>query len=291
MIRRGILAMVLLVPMPAAAQTTSLVCSLGASGVDFGVFSGPQLTSVGTLTIRCTGGGNINNATLTLSTGNSGTYAARQMRNGSTSLSYNLYTDATFTQIWGDGTGGSVPVTRTGGPQVLLVPVYGKLPAQPEPPSGAYSDTIVARLDCPGNSCNTVTTAFNVVTNTVADCRISATNLFFGDYTQAQLDGQSQILLTCTTGALWNIGLNDGIFPGATVTTRRMEGRGNSSLMYSLFRDAARTLNWGNTVGTDTVSGTGTGSLQTVPVYGRIPASQPAAPGGYFDTIIATITF
>ena len=63
------------------------------------------------------------------------------------------------------------------------------------------------------------------------------------------------------------------------------------SLMYSLFKDAARALNWGNTVGADTMSGTGTGSLQTIPVYGRLPASQPAVPGGYVDTIIATVTF
>jgi spore coat protein U-like protein len=290
MIRRSILAAVLLVLTPAAAHA-ALVCSLGASGVDFGVFSGPQLTIVGSLTVICSGGGNINNAQVSLSTGSSGTYAARQMNNGPNRLSYNLYSDPAFTQIWGDGTGGSSPVTFASGVQVRILTIYAKLPAQQEPASGAYSDQIVATLSCSGNSCNTVTTPFSVTANTVADCRISATNLVFGDYSQAQLDGQSQILLTCTTGAPWNIGLNDGTFPGATVTTRRMLGHGNSSLMYSLFRDAARTLNWGNTVGSDTVSGTGTGSLQTIPVYGRIPASQPAGPGGYVDTITATITF
>jgi spore coat protein U-like protein len=61
--------------------------------------------------------------------------------------------------------------------------------------------------------------------------------------------------------------------------------------MYALFRDAARTLNWGNTIGSNTVSGIGTGSAQSLPVFGRVPPSQTAAPGGYVDTIIATITF
>lgn len=291
MIARSILALVLLVHMPAAAQPTSLVCSLGASGVAFGAFSGPQLTTQGSLTIKCTGGGNLRNATITLSTGSSGTYASRQMHNGPNHLSYNLYTDPTFTQIFGDGTGGSSPVTRTSGPQVLFVPVYGKLPAQPEPPSGEYSDQIIARLDCPGNSCNTVTTPFFVTANVQPDCTISATNLVFGSYSQTQLDGQSQISLTCTPGTAWSVGLNQGNFPGATVTTRRISGPGLFSLMYSLYRDATRTLNWGNTVGSDTVSGTGTGGVQTITVYGRIPASQPAAAGGYRDTIIGTITF
>jgi spore coat protein U-like protein len=291
MIRGCTLAVVLLVLTSATAHA-ALTCTLVASGVAFGVFSGSQLTTVGSITIACTGGGQINNATLSLSTGSSGTYAARQMRNGPSSLAYNLYTDPTFTQIWGDGTGGSSrPSTRAGGPQVHVVSVYGKLPAQTVPPAGPYSDTIIATLDCPGQACNTTTTSFLVTANTQAACTISATNLIFGDYIQAQLDSQSQISLTCTNGSPWNVGLNEGTFPGATVTTRRMTGPGNSSLLYSLYRDAARALNWGNTVGTDTVSGIGTGSVQTITVYGRVPASQPAGPGGYRDTIIGMITF
>jgi len=60
---------------------------------------------------------------------------------------------------------------------------------------------------------------------------------------------------------------------------------------YSLFQTAGRTLNWGNTVGTDTLSGTGTGIAQSLPVHGRVPASQSMPTGGYQDTIVATVTF
>ncbi|HEX4737450.1 MAG TPA: spore coat protein U domain-containing protein [Allosphingosinicella sp.] len=88
-----------------------------------------------------------------------------------------------------------------------------------------------------------------------------------------------------------NIGLNQGTFTAATVTTRKMKGPGTFSLSYSLFSDAARANNWGNTVGVDTVSGTGTGGDQLATVYGQIPATQNVGGGGYQDTITATVTF
>jgi spore coat protein U-like protein len=212
--------------------------------------------------------------------------------NGPNILSYNLYKDPAFTQVFGDGTGGSTSISGlASGPDTALVAVYGRLPAQTIPAAGAYSDTITATLRCFDLSCSTATTSFLVTANVQASCTISATNLVFGDYTQAPLDGQSQISLTCTNGAPWSVGLDQGTFPGATVTTRRMTGPGNFSLLYSLYRDAARALNWGNTVGTDTVSGVGTGSVQTLNVFGRVPAAQPAGPGGYRDTIVGMITF
>jgi spore coat protein U-like protein len=70
-----------------------------------------------------------------------------------------------------------------------------------------------------------------------------------------------------------------------------MSGPGANRLKYSLFSDSARTTNWGDTVGRDTVPATGTGAAQTFRVFGRIPASQPLPPGGYADTITVTLTF
>jgi spore coat protein U domain-containing protein, fimbrial subunit CupE1/2/3/6 len=138
----------------------------------------------------------------------------------------------------------------------------------------------------------TATTTFLVTANIAVSCTITATDLDFGDYANAQLDGQSQITVTCTNTATWNVGLNAGTCTGATVTTRCMTGPGAAALNYSLSSDATRIVNWGNTVGTDTVSGTGTGGPEIITVYGRIPAGQTTAPaGGYTDTITAEITF
>ena len=137
----------------------------------------------------------------------------------------------------------------------------------------------------------TATTTFQVTANVNVACTIEATDLDFGDYTQAQLDAQSEITLNCTPAAEWNVGLNAGTFSGATVTTRKMTGPSTFSLAYGLFSDPARTNNWGDTVGTDTVSGVGTGAAEVLNVYGQIPASQVVGAGGYVDTITATVTF
>ncbi len=45
------------------------------------------------------------------------------------------------------------------------------------------------------------------------------------------------------------------------------------------------------TSGSSTVSGTGTGTSQTIPVYARVLPQSTPTPGSYSDTIIATVTF
>jgi spore coat protein U-like protein len=136
----------------------------------------------------------------------------------------------------------------------------------------------------------TATATFTVSATVQATCNITATNLSFGTYTGTQTDATSTITVTCTNTSAWNLGLNAGTCPGATVTTRCMLN-GAAHLNYALFRDAARTLNWGQTAGTDTLAGTGTGNAQASTVYGRIPGGQLPAPGAYTDTITATVTF
>jgi spore coat protein U-like protein len=59
---------------------------------------------------------------------------------------------------------------------------------------------------------------------------------------------------------------------------------------YALYRDAGRTLNWGNNTGTDTYGGTGTGLEQNIPVNGRLPSANFAA-DSYSDLITATVTY
>lgn len=142
----------------------------------------------------------------------------------------------------------------------------------------------------------TVTTTFNVTANVQVSCQISATDLAFGTYIKAggtALTGQSNLLVNCTNGAAWDISLNKGLH-GASVTARKMENNTltGAFMNYQLFSDPAHTSIWGETAGTDTVEGTGTGVIQDVGVYGSIPANQTTVQaGGYSDTITATLTF
>jgi spore coat protein U-like protein len=124
-----------------------------------------------------------------------------------------------------------------------------------------------------------------------ATCNNTATPLAFGTYSGVQSDSTAIITVTCTNTTPYTVALNAGTSPGATVTTRRMTGAVGVFLAYALFSDAGRTINWGTTVGTDTVAGTGTGAAQPLTIYGRVAAGQFTAPGAYTDTIIATVTY
>ena len=138
----------------------------------------------------------------------------------------------------------------------------------------------------------TTATATFLVTATVAStCTISTTPLAFGSYTGALSQVNTTVTVTCTNTTPYNVGLNAGLAAGATVTNRSMTGPASALLSYQLFRDAGHTLNWGTTIGTDTVAVTGNGAAQVQTVYGQIPAAQFVAPGAYTDTITATVTY
>ncbi len=139
----------------------------------------------------------------------------------------------------------------------------------------------------------TATTTFTVTATATKACNISATSLGFGNYDPTAgtpLDSTSTITILCTTGTTYNVGLNAGSAPGATVTARKMTN-GANTLNYALYQDSSRTINWGNTVGTDTLAGTAGGTAATLTVYGQVPALQNVPVGAYTDTVTATITY
>ena len=137
----------------------------------------------------------------------------------------------------------------------------------------------------------TATTTFAVTATVVATCLISATPLGFGNYTGVVDPASSTVTVTCTNTTPYNVGLSAGLATGATVTTRSMTGPAAALLGYGLFTNAGHTTNWGLTIGTDTVTGTGNGAAQPITVFGQIPAAEFVAPGAYADTITATVTF
>ena len=137
------------------------------------------------------------------------------------------------------------------------------------------------------------TTANLPINATVAAACIlgNITSENFGNYTGAVNNATGGIEVNCTNGTTYNISLGPGTFAGATVTTRRMTGTPSGNLPYALYRDAARTQNWGQTIGTDTVAGTGTGAVQPYTVYGQIAAGLTPVAGSYNDTVLITITY
>jgi spore coat protein U-like protein len=156
---------------------------------------------------------------------------------------------------------------------------------------GIAAVTALSALPSSMAAAATFTATFTVTANVTTTCNVVANNLNFGTYASAVVSGTTTIQATCSTGTPYNLGLDQGTSTGASVTTRKMTGPATDLLAYGLFQDSAHSINWGNTVGTNTVPSTGTGAAQTFTVFGQIPGSQFVSPGSYSDTITVTLTF
>ncbi|MET0545570.1 MAG: spore coat U domain-containing protein [Caulobacterales bacterium] len=131
-----------------------------------------------------------------------------------------------------------------------------------------------------------------VTASVAASCSVDAHDLAFGAYNPfsgTDLPGATTIDVTCTNGTTYVVSIDAGGGSGATVATRKMTAV--STLNYSLYRDASHTLVWGITSGANTVAGTGSGALQTLNVYGLVPAGQAVPAGSYVDNVLVTVTY
>lgn len=136
----------------AAASARAQTCTFNTvSGVSFGSYDAlntSPLDQTGSVTFQCTGLG-AGTVTVDLSAGISGSYAAREMRKGTDPLQYNLYRDASRTQIWGDATAGTFhfgPFAPADG-VAETVTIFGRVPARQASSVGAYTDTVTATIN------------------------------------------------------------------------------------------------------------------------------------------------
>ena len=138
---------------------------------------------------------------------------------------------------------------------------------------------------------STATATIAVTANVVDSCTISATALSFGTYSGTALPAQATITVTCTDLGTYTVGLNGGTTTGGTDQARLLAGPSTYTLAYNLYTTSALTTIWGNTSAHNWQSGTGTGSAQTLTVYGNIAAGQTLYVGSYTDSVTATITY
>ncbi|CAG9192132.1 Sigma-fimbriae tip adhesin [Paraburkholderia tropica] len=156
---------------------------------------------------------------------------------------------------------------------------------------------LVPLADAAVYSNGTATATFNVTLTLQANCAISANPLAFGTngVLGTAINQQTTLSVTCTNTTPYNVGLDGGNVTGSTVASRLMAGTatGNTTTTvgFQLYQDAGRTTIWGNTQGTNTVAGTGTGSAQTLTVYGQVPAQTTPKPDTYQTTVTATVYF
>lgn len=150
------LAAVVLGSSPARAACNPLSfcsCTVTATGVSFGNYnplSTTNVNSTGSIRVRCTLIAALSGSyTISLSAGASNSYTQRSLRNGSSSLGYNLYTNSARNQIWGNGTGGSSSVTQSFAALLSIdqtTTIYARIPPSQNVPGGVYGDTITVTV-------------------------------------------------------------------------------------------------------------------------------------------------
>jgi spore coat protein U-like protein len=260
---------------PGAAQS----CTFSIANLSFGTYISPLLNGVTPATVDCPFGQQYTIG-LNAGTGAGATTTLRKMTGpGGAELNYQLFRDSARTLNWGNTSGVDIYSGMGIGFQQTIY-VYGQVPAGQFVAPGTYTDRV-----------SSATTSFTITAVVQATCSISASALAFGNYSGTLVNSTSTLSITCTNTTSYNVGLNAGTASGATVTNRSMTGPASALLGYKLFSNSKRSANWGNTVGTSTVAGTGSGAVQSLTVYGQLPAGEQVAPGTYSDTITATITY
>lgn len=165
--RIALLAVLALGALLAGPHALAASCSVSTSGLNFGAYdplAGTASTANGSVSLNCRFDNILERifgpsiqATVALSAGSAGSYVARTLRQGAEQLRYNLYTDATYATVFGDGTGGTSavpkcfsaafnPCTGGGATSPVSIPVYGRLPGGQDVGSGSYADSLIVTV-------------------------------------------------------------------------------------------------------------------------------------------------
>ncbi len=132
-------------------------------------------------------------------------------------------------------------------------------------------------------------------TSAQAACSLSGAAIAFGNYdpiSLTPLDTAGAVVYRCGSSD-HNITITLSRGGGTSFATRRMVN-GAEQLFYNLYRDAARTVIWGDgTGGTQayTIGNPQNNQDTSVPIFGRAPAGQNVSVGNYSDTITVTLIF
>lgn len=143
----------------------------------------------------------------------------------------------------------------------------------------------------------TVGNTFQVTATINSACTVSGSTLNFGSAidplaTATPIDATSTLSVRCTNTTPYTVALNAGSNAGgASAFGARAMKSGSNTLAYQLYLDSGRGTVWGDGTASSTYAGTGTGSTQSLTVYGRLPSLAGVVPGSYTDTVTVTVTY
>ena len=305
------------------SATAAVSCSISAITASYGsvdILSGAIDDTTGTFTVTCSGGSASQSIRLCLEMGAGATALGpsneRVLRSASDYIDQEFYFDAARTQVWGawGTTVTAYPVASPAGIQqdvtlngsgngTFNYTVYGRIfGSQQTKTPGSYTWTgsspavqyraTSGATACPtgGSTAASSGSTFSATINSNANVSTSGVNFGSVSFMTSNTDATGTVTVQATNTTPYNVGLGAGGGSGATVATRKMTN-GANTVTYSLYSDVSRTTVWGNTIGSDTVTGTGSGNNQSLTVYGRAPVQSSKPPGTYTDTVVVTVTY
>lgn len=317
----------LLMWLPTGNAQATVSCTATMDNVSFGsvdLVNGTGLTASTTLHYTCTNNGLVPAyayVCFNIGDGAQGNnyFNPRVMTSSTDVLQFQLYQPNSV--IWGSNGNSVVPYPFTASMQIPAwslssgngsisgtATMNGKLLSGPSTtPPGSYQDNF------PGNhtsilltenplsmptTCGTKSGSFpfTVSATVIKGCSVSTgNNLNFGTVdglaTTGNTDQLTTISVTCSKPTPYTVAL----IPSNSDTggAGMMSGTGTNTdkVPYRLYQDAARTTNvWGNIVGSNTVANTGTGLVQSLTVYGRVPSAH-FTPDSYSDTVTVNVAY
>ncbi|SEB37571.1 Spore coat protein U (SCPU) domain-containing protein [Terriglobus roseus] len=270
-----------------AAIAQNPPCSISVPAIHLGTYAGSRVaTGVTPVSVVCPPSTSYTIGLRSNAGGASNSVRAMRGSRGA-KLNYQLFQDAAHSVNWGSEIGTDV-VAGVGTGSVQRFNIYPVLLQGQPSPQGEYTDAVTVSVT---SNRGTYSVNVPVIANATGLCVVLSTSMAFGSYGGSAIASTSTISLTCTANITYDIALSAGTTTGATPSARKMAGPNGGMLSYGLYRDAAMTLNWGATSGSDTLTGVATGLLQPITVYGKIPAGQIVPIGNYSDSITATITY
>lgn len=297
---------------PGAAHA-NVVC--GLNGASPGVSLGSASSGQGTIGYTCTNYSN-SAVTFTICAGIGtpsypGSPAQPQMLGGGSTLAFNVYTNASITQVWTTSNPVSAPVSIAGGIGTSvsgLLTFYGAINVNQTPPAGTYNasfyNTVLGFLTgntClatpPGGNFSGLDFTLSAQATVVSACVVNANptlNLGTVSAGTANISGSNTIQVNCPTGTTYYIGMSPS--NNSTAGAGVMKGtNGNAdSVPYQLRSGSITGATWGNTATATSVgngvAGTGSGATQSFTVYATA-SNTDVTPDSYSDTVTVIVNY
>lgn len=304
-------------PLTSFAQSCNITNFAGSYG-SFDPLLGTAVDSSTTVTVNCNGLP-LFTIRLCIEIGpgsNTDASGNRVLQAGSNTIRHEYYTTAGRSSIWGSWGSGitiytpnPIGVAFDVGLNVVgfgsaTFTIFGRvLASQQTAVPGSYSWTsanspgirygYTSGLSCPTGSFAASTGGSSWSATVNSSCYVSASSINFGSagLLSSNIDTTGTVSVQCTNTTPYKIALSYGTGSGAGIGGARYLSKTGAQFAYNLYKDAARSVIWGDSLGVNTNDATGTGINQNFTVYGRVPAQATPGAGNYADSITVTVNY